>query len=108
MRVDRKVGFSGKGRGSGESGGVMGEYPAEGGWTYLDPWEAAQQVPHRWLKIMELGGVRATVFDYTHKRCDAGDSLRRCAKERLQPEQARERISLVSARPKGEGTCTGL
>ena len=54
MRVDRRVGFAGKVRGSGESGGVMGEYLSEGGWTYLDGLEAVQQVERIGKKIMEL------------------------------------------------------
>ena len=62
-RVDRRVGFAGKGRGSNSSGGVMGEYLEEGGWTFLDGLEAAQQVEKTGQRIMELGGIRAQVFD---------------------------------------------
>jgi DNA-binding transcriptional ArsR family regulator len=62
-RTDRRVGFSGKGRGSNSSGGVMGEYLEEGGWTFLDGLEAAQQVEKTGQRIMELGGIRAQVFD---------------------------------------------
>ena len=62
-RTDRRVGFTGKGRGSNSSGGVMGEYLAEGGWTFLDGLEAAQQVEKIGQRIMELGGIRASVFD---------------------------------------------
>jgi len=69
-RTDKRVGFSGKGRGSGESGGVMAEYLAEGGWTYLDGLEAAQQVERVRQRIMELGSVRASVFDYLTMRSE--------------------------------------
>jgi len=63
-RIDRRVGFAGKGRGANESGGVMGQYMPEGGWTYLDGLEEAQKVERAGQRIMELGGVRASVFDY--------------------------------------------
>ena len=63
-RIDRRVGFAGKGRGANESGGVMGQYMPEGGWTYLDGLEQAQKVERAGQRIMELGGVRASVFDY--------------------------------------------
>jgi hypothetical protein len=63
-RIDKRVGFAGKGRGGNESGGVMGQYMPEGGWTYLDGLEEAQKVERAGQRIMELGGVRATVFDY--------------------------------------------
>jgi hypothetical protein len=36
----------------------------EGGWTYLDGLEEAQKVERAGQRIMELGGVRASVFDY--------------------------------------------
>ena len=72
MRTDKRVGFTGKGRGSGESGGVMAEYLAEGGWTFLDGLEAAQQAERIGQKIMELGGVRASVFDYMAARHEVG------------------------------------
>ena len=64
-RTDKRVGFAGKGRGANESGGVMGQYMPEGGWVFLDGLEAAQQVERVRRRIMELGGVRATVFDYS-------------------------------------------
>ena len=70
MRTDKRVGFTGKGRGSGEAGGVMAEYLAEGGWTYLDGLEAAQQVERVRQRIMELGGVRSQVFDYLTMRTE--------------------------------------
>ncbi len=70
MRTDRRVGFAGKGRGSGESGGVMGRYEVEGGWTYLDGLEEAQQVERMRQRIAELGGVRAQVFDYITMRTE--------------------------------------
>jgi len=63
-RVDKRVGFAGKGRGANESGGVMGQYMPEGGWTYLDGLEEAQKVERAGQRIMELGGVRASIFDY--------------------------------------------
>ena len=63
-RTDVRVGFAGKGRGSAESGGVMGIYLADGGWTYLDGLERAQAVSRVMGKIEALGGVRVTVFDY--------------------------------------------
>ena len=72
MRTDKRVGFTGKGRGSGESGGVMAEYLAEGGWTYLDGLEQAQQVERVRQRISELGGVRASVFDYLTLRTELG------------------------------------
>ena len=72
MRVDKRVGFAGKGRGSGDSGGVMAEYLAEGGWTYLDGLEQAQQVERVGQRIMELGGVRASVFDHLTLRTELG------------------------------------
>ncbi len=62
-RTDRRVGFSGKGRGSNASGGVMGEYLTEGGWTFMDGLEAAQHVEKIGQRIMELSGVRCQVFD---------------------------------------------
>ena len=67
-RTDKRVGFAGKGRGGNESGGVMGQYMPEGGWTYLDLLEAAQKVERAGSRIMELGGVRASVFDYLTTR----------------------------------------
>jgi len=67
-RTDKRVGFTGKGRGSGETGGVMAEYLKDGGWTYLDGLEAAQQAERSLQKIMELGGVRALVFDVLTQR----------------------------------------
>ncbi len=63
-RIDKRVGFAGKGRGANESGGVMGQYMPEGGWVYLDGLEEAQKVERAGQRIMELGGVRASVFDY--------------------------------------------
>ena len=71
-RTDKRVGFSGKGRGSGESGGVMGIYQDEGGWTFLDGLERAQAVSRIGQKIGELGGVRAQVFDYLTMRTEIG------------------------------------
>ena len=75
MRTDKRVGFTGKGRGSGESGGVMAEYLAEGGWTFLDGLEAAQQAERVGRQIMELGGVRASVFDYIALRYECGADI---------------------------------
>lgn len=72
MRVDRRVGFAGKGRGSGDSGGVMGRYEVEGGWAFLDGLENAQQVERVKQRIYDLGGVRAQVFDYLTLRREAG------------------------------------
>lgn len=69
-RSDRRVGFTGKGRGSAEAGGVMAEYQEEGGWTFLDGLESAQQVERVGQRIMELGGVRAQVFDYLSMRTE--------------------------------------
>jgi len=69
-RSDRRVGFTGKGRGSAEAGGVMAEYQDEGGWTFLNGLEAAQQVERVGQRIMELGGVRAQVFDYLSMRTE--------------------------------------
>jgi len=46
----------------------MGQYMPEGGWTYLDLLEAAQKVERAGSRIMELGGVRASVFDYLTMR----------------------------------------
>ena len=71
-RTDKRVGFTGKGRGNGDTGGVMAEYLAEGGWTYLDGLEAAQQVERVKGRIAELGGVRANVFDYLYMRSELG------------------------------------
>ena len=108
MRVDRRVGFAGKGRGSGESGGVMGEYLSEGGWTYLDGLEAAQQVERIGKKIMELGGVRATVFDYTHKRCEAGHHVDVCVEEIANSLSKQESAIARELRAlKKQGSCTG-
>ena len=72
MRTDKRVGFTGKGRGSGEAGGVMAEYLPEGGWVYLDGLESAQQVERVRQRIMELGGFRASVFDYISQRTEIG------------------------------------
>jgi len=69
-RSDRRVGFTGKGRGSAEAGGVMAEYQDEGGWIFLNGLEAAQQVERVGQRIMELGGVRAQVFDYLAMRTE--------------------------------------
>ena len=69
-RSDFRVGFSGKGRGSNSGGGVMGQYMDEGGWTFLDGLEAAQQVEKVRQRIMELGGVRVNVFDYLTMRTE--------------------------------------
>lgn len=71
-RSDRRVGFTGKGRGSAEAGGVMAEYQEEGGWTFLDGLEEAQQVERIGQRVMELGGVRAQVFDYLSMRSELG------------------------------------
>lgn len=71
-RTDRRVGYTGKGRGSNESGGLMAEYLSEGGWTYLDGLEAAQQVERVGQRIMELGGVRAQIYDYLTMRTELG------------------------------------
>lgn len=79
MRIDKRVGFAGKGRGSGESGGAMAEYLADGGWTFLDGLEAAQQVERMGRKIAELGGVRASVFDYVCQRHEVGADV--CSEE---------------------------
>ena len=86
-----RVGFSGKGRGSNAGGGVMGQYMEEGGWTYLDGLEEAQQVERIGQRIMELGGMRATVFDHltvkhqlnvdissSETRARAGQAHQRC------------------------------
>lgn len=69
-RSDFRVGFSGKGRGSNSGGGVMGQYMDEGGWTYLDGLEAAQQVERIKQRITELGGTRVNVFDYLTMRTE--------------------------------------
>lgn len=79
MRTDKRVGFTGKGRGSGESGGVMAEYLAEGGWSYLDGLEAAQQAERVGLKVMDLGGVRGSVFDHIAMRHERGADV--CSEE---------------------------
>lgn len=71
-RTDRRVGFAGKGRGSNASGGIMAEYLAEGGWTFMDGLERAQQVERVRQRIMELSGVRAAVFDYLTVRTELG------------------------------------
>lgn len=78
-RTDRRVGFTGKGRGNGETGGVMAEYLAEGGWTAYGSLEAAQQIERVGQKVMELGGVRAQVFDYITQRHELGADV--CADE---------------------------
>ena len=73
-RTDKRVGFTGKGRGNADSGGVMGIYQDEGGWCFLDGLEAAQAVNRMLAKIKTLGGVRVQVFDYLTSRYDvAGD-----------------------------------
>ena len=82
-RTDRRVGFTGKGRGSNSSGGVMGEYLAEGGWTFLDGLEAAQQVEKIGQRICELGGNRAQIFDYLTMRSELGAD---CAIEEISAE----------------------
>ena len=69
-RTDRRVGFTGKGRGSAEAGGVMAEYLAEGGWTAHGSLEEAQKVERVGQRVMELGGVRAQVFDYLAMRTE--------------------------------------
>ena len=79
MRTDRRVGFTGKGRGSAESGGVMGLYDTDDGWVYKDGLEAAQQVERVAQRIGELGGVRASVFDYLTQRAEMGADV--CAQE---------------------------
>lgn len=71
-RTDRRVGFTGKGRGSNEAGGVMAEYMDIDGWTVHGGLEEAQQVERVKQKIAELGGVRAQVFDYLTMRSDVG------------------------------------
>ena len=82
-RTDRRVGFTGKGRGSAEAGGVMAEYLQEGGWTFLDGLEKAQQVERIGQRIGELGGVRAQVFDYvaTRAKIQADVSVEEVASE---------------------------
>lgn len=71
-RSDRRVGFTGKGRGSAEAGGVMAEYRDDGGWVFLNGLEAAQQVERVRGRVAELGGVRAQVFDYLTLRSELG------------------------------------
>ena len=48
----------------------MGEYLSEGGWTYLDGLEAAQQAERMGQKIRSLSGVRQQVFDYITMRSE--------------------------------------
>ena len=69
-RTDKRVGFAGKGRGSADSGGVMGVYLDEGGWCFLDGLERAQAVTRLGFKIGHLGGVRAQIFDYLTQRAE--------------------------------------
>lgn len=71
-RTDRRVGFTGKGRGSNEAGGVMAEYMDADGWTVYGGLEEAQQVERVKQRIAELGGVRAQVFDYLTARTEIG------------------------------------
>lgn len=71
-RTDRRVGFTGKGRGNGDTSGIQAEYLAEGGWTAYGSLEEAQQVERIGQRIMELGGVRASVFDYLTMRTELG------------------------------------
>lgn len=67
-RTDKRVGFTGKGRGSGESSGVMAEYRKEGGWVFLEGLEAAQQAERAIQKMATLNGVRAQVYDVLVQR----------------------------------------
>ena len=71
-RTDRRVGFAGKGRGSNVSGGIMAEYLPDGGWTFMDGLERAQQIERVRQRIMELSGVRAAVFDYVTVQTELG------------------------------------
>jgi len=71
-RTDRRVGFTGKGRGNGDTSGIQAEYLAEGGWTAYGSLEEAQQVERTGQRIMELGGVRASIFDYLTMRTELG------------------------------------
>lgn len=71
-RTDRRVGFTGKGRGNGDTSGIQAEYLAEGGWTAYGSLEEAQQVERVGQRIMELGGVRASVFDHITLRDGCG------------------------------------
>ena len=79
----------------------MGEYLSEGGWTYLDGLEAAQQVERIGKKIMELGGVRAT--DYTHKRCEAGHHVDVCVEEIANSLSSKRALSLELRALKSKG-----
>lgn len=91
MRTDRRVGFVGNGRGSGAAGGVMAEYKDEGGWTFLDGLEAAQQVERVRQRILEIGGVRGQVFDHLTMRNDLGAD---CCSEEIATELNKTRSNV--------------
>lgn len=102
-RTDKRVGFAGKGRGSADSGGVMGIYESDGGWRFLDGLERAQAVAQLGQRIIDLGsGVRAQVYDYLTRRAEmnADVSIDELATE-LNKQKAHMSRELSSLRAKG-------
>jgi len=63
VRTDKRVGFVGKGRGSGAQGGAMGIYTDEEGWVALPGLEEAQRMDMLRGKEAALTGNNAKVFD---------------------------------------------
>ena len=84
----------------------MGEYLSEGGWTYLDGLKQPAFAERIGKKIMELGGVRATVFDYTHKR-EAGEHVDVCVEEIASSLNKQESAIARELRAQNQGSCTG-
>ena len=94
VRVDKRVGFVGSGRGHSELGGVQAQYLSEGNWQTMGSLEKAQQVERTRKKIASLGGVRGEVFDYLLMRSELGADI--CADEvatTLSPPKTSSNIS---------------
>ena len=78
----------------------MGQYMPEGGWTYLDGLEEAQKVERAGQRIMELGGVRASVFDYL--------TLRTSLNADVSPEELATELDKQIAQSKGSGCASSV
>lgn len=63
VRMDRRVGFIGKGRGSGTGYGTLAEYTDDQGWIAHGDLAEAQRIERLKERYLNLQGVRMTVMD---------------------------------------------
>ena len=104
VRIDRRVGFVGSGRGHSELGGVQAQYLSDGNWQTMGSLEKAQQIERVRKKISSLGGVRGEVFDYLRMRTELDADV--CADEissTLSPPKTASNISREFANLAGLG-----